>query len=213
MSYNNFPRAKKLLILGAGGHGKVVADIAKSLNIYNEICFLDDNPSLTSIIGLKVLGDISLFTNYVADFEFFVAIGNANLRNKLISNILALNGRLPILIHPSAILGSDVNIGAGTVIMPGAIINASSKIGVGCILNTKCSIDHDCKLEDFVHISPNATLSGSVSIGSNSWVCAGAVISNHVEVCEDVIIGAAAAVIKNISEPGTYVGVPANKIS
>jgi len=202
----------KLLIIGAGGHGKVIADIAASLRRYNYIAFLDDNEKLTTALGYNILGKTEGAFRYIDEYDFFVAIGDSSTRKKFIENLISTGAHITTLIHPSAIIGSQVQIGIGTVIMAGVTINCSTQIGIGCILNTKCSVDHDCKIEDYVHLSPGAVLSGRVSVGRETWLCMSSAICNGVNICADSIIGAGCVVIRDINEPGTYVGVPAKKI-
>src|SRR5699024_8497578 len=119
---------------------------------------------------------------------------------------------IPTLIHPSAIIGSDVECGKGTAIMAGVIINSSTKIGRGCIVNTASTIDHDNVMDNFVHISPGANLAGRVKIGEATWVGIGSVVSNNISITSNCTIGAGAVVIKDIIESGTYVGVPARRV-
>ena len=116
------------------------------------------------------------------------------------------------LVHPSAVIAPNVKIGVGTVVMAGAVINPWTKIGQGCIINTCASVDHDCRIGDFVHVSVGAHVAGTVIIGDNTWVGAGATVSNNIEIVEDCMIGAGAVVIADITEHGTYVGVPAKKL-
>ena len=198
---------KQLVIIGASGHGKVVADIARKTG-YEEICFLDDNETLTECGGYPVVGRSSEWNRF--DCDFFVAIGNARTRERIMGK---LEGKtIPILIHPSAVIGENVSIGVGTVVVAGAIINPDATIGKGCIINTGASVDHDCKIDDFVHVSVGAHVAGTVDVGKGTWIGAGVVVSNNLNICGDCMIGAGAIVIKDISNPGTYIGVPAGKI-
>lgn len=192
----------KLTIIGASGHGKVVADIAR-LNGYDAIEFLDDDPSISTCGEYPVVGR----TDKAIDGDVFVAIGNAVIREKLFQE-----RKLVTLIHPNAVIADGVEIGKGTVVMAGAVINPGAKIGNGCILNTSCSIDHDCIIGDYVHISVGSHLCGTVKVGEKTWIGAGATISNNINVCGGCMIGAGAVVIKNIEIKGTYVGVPAKMI-
>lgn len=202
----------KLLIIGASGHGKVVADIAIKMNRWNEIYFLDDNKNIKSSMGIKVIGKSEDVYNYINEFDIFIAIGNNLIREKIYKTFKQLDVSIPTLIHPNAIIGSDVEIGAGTVIMAGAVINCCTKIGKGCIINTGATVDHDNVIGDYVHISPGANLAGSVGIGRGSWIGTGSVISNNVRICGDCMIGAGAVAVKDIMESGTYVGIPVEKI-
>ena len=139
----------RLFIIGASGHGKVVADIAL-LNGYTDIAFLDDNESLTECAGWPVIGK----TKEAPDGEVFIAIGNSTIRKQLLE--LYSDRTVPVLIHPNAVIARDVQIGKGTVVMAGAIINSGSIVGKGVIVNTSSSIDHDCFVGDYSHISVDA---------------------------------------------------------
>ena len=199
---------KKLIIIGASGHGKVCADIALKMNKWDEIVFLDDNPQVKSVLGLKVIGNTSDTIKYLENCDFIVGIGNNDVRKKLFEDLEKSGANIPNLIHPSAIIGKDVVINNGTVIMPGAIINCSTTIGKGCIINTGATIDHDSVIGDFVHISPGTHLAGSVKIGNNSWIGIGSVVSNNITICCRCIIGAGGVVVNDIEESGVYVGIP-----
>ena len=197
---------KQLVIIGASGHGKVVADIAKK-NGYEQIVFLDDRDSLPQCGPYAVAGKCSEFTDY--DCDIVVAIGNPEIREKLLL-ALEINGkRIPTLVHPNATIEESVQIGKGTVIVAGAVVNSGAVIGKGCIINTCASVDHDCVLADYVHVAVGAHVAGTVTIGERTWIGAGATVSNNVSICADCMIGAGAVVVKDISEKGTYIGVPA----
>lgn len=202
---------RKLIIIGAGGHGKVVADIAQKMNVWQEIAFLDDK-TVSPTMGCRVIGPSSEALNYISEHAIFIAIGSNAIREKIMLQLKSAGAALPLLIHPTAVIGRDVEIAAGTVVMAGAIINSGSKIGMGCIVNTGATVDHDCFLDDFVHVSPGAHLAGMVRIGRGSWVGIGAVVSNNIEIAGGTMLGAGAAVVKDIQEAGTYVGVPARRI-
>lgn len=196
-----------LVIIGASGHGKVIADIAEK-NGYTEIVFLDDDPSVKSCGHYKVIGgcnDALIFKNA----DFIVGIGNAKTRRKIQSGLIDAGLHIVSLIHPAASIASKVEIGIGTVVMAGAVINPYTKIGRGCIINTCASVDHDCCISDFVHVSVGAHVAGTVSIGEETWIGAGATVSNNIDICGECTIGAGAVVIKNIETVGTYIGVPA----
>ena len=204
---------KKVVIIGAGGHAKVIADIIEKSG--DEIVgFLDDNKKKgTNIIKeYKVIGDFNnRFPLAIAnsDYEFIIAIGD-NKKREEISH--SPNLKFYTAIHPSAQMGLDVEIQEGTVIMANACINSSAKIGKHCIINTGAIIEHDNIIEDFVHISPNVALGGTVKIGKSTHVGIGSTIKNNITICENCKIGAGAVVVKDIKEEGTYVGVPAKGI-
>ena len=198
---------KRLIIVGASGHGKVVADIAK-LNGYQDIKFLDDDLEVKECAGYSVVGSTDMIKKFEADV--FVAVGNGKVRKRIMEE--NSDRSFPILVHPNAVVAEGVVIGGGTVIMAGAIINPYTQIGNGCIINTSSSVDHDCIIENYVHIAVGAHVCGTVSIEESCWIGAGATISNDINICSDVVIGAGTTVINDIKESGTYVGVPAKKV-
>lgn len=202
-------RKKRLIIIGASGHGKVLADIANCIG-YEQIYFLDDNKVMRHCIDYPVIGSSKDAINYI-DADFIIGIGNAIIREKIQQELYGAGLRLATLIHPKAIVSSRAKIGKGTAIMAGAVVNPASIIGDGCIINTAATVDHDNRIDDFVHVSVGAHLAGTVSVGKRTWVGAGAIISNNVNICSDCMIGAGAVVVKDIDCPGTYIGVPAKR--
>lgn len=199
-----------LVIVGASGHGKVIADIAEKVG-YTDIVFLDDNPKVESCGNYKVVGGCKSAQSY-KNADFIVAIGNSKIRRKIQTEFIGMGLHIVSLIHPSAVIASNVKIGVGTVVMAGAVINPCSVIGQGCIINTCASVDHDCRIGDYVHVSVGAHVAGTVIIGDDTWVGAGATASNNIEITNECMIGAGAVVIADITEHGTYVGVPAKKL-
>ncbi|MBQ8837146.1 MAG: acetyltransferase [Clostridia bacterium] len=198
----------KLIIIGAGGHGRVVADVAKTMGMYSQIAFLDDNAK-KSVTDYPVLGTIADAENFVNEYDFFVAVGDCAIRKRISEKLAYINANLATLIHPSAIIGSSVVVGRGTVVMPGVIINTGVTIGDGAIINTAASVDHDCIVNDYVHVSVGAHLCGTAFVGRNTWIGAGATVINNISICDDCMIGAGAVVVKDIERSGTYLGVPA----
>lgn len=199
---------KQLVIIGASGHGKVVADIARR-NGYDQICFLDDNDALNECGGYPVVGKSSRYVEY--DCDMVLAIGNPRVRETIQHQLEQAGKCVPVLIHPSATIGENIQIGKGTVVAAGAVINPGTKIGRGCIINTCASVDHDCCVEDYVHVSVGAHVAGTCVIGQRTWIGAGATVSNNVTICEDCMIGAGAVVVRTIDESGTYIGVPSRR--
>lgn len=199
-----------LVIFGASGHGKVIADIAEKVG-YTDIVFLDDNQTVKTCGKYPVMGTSSDTMRY-ASFDFIVGIGNAEIRKRIQEELIGKGLHIVTLIHPKAVIASDVSLGVGTVVMAGAIINPGSKVGNGCIINTGATVDHDNVLEDYVHVSVGSHLAGTVSIGSSTWIGAGAIISNNVSICENCMIGAGAVVVNDIKESDTYIGVPARRM-
>ncbi len=196
-----------VIVIGAGGHGKVVADIIiKSGD--NLLGFLDDAKACGEpFFGSKILGKVQDFNKFLK-CKFIVAIGD----NKIREEISRSNMDFYTAIHPKAVIGTGALIGKNTAIMANAVINSDAVIGDGVIINTGAVVEHDCKIGSFSHISPKATVCGTVNIGRRTWIGAGAVIRNNVSISDDVLIGAGGIVVKNVSVSGVYVGNPAKKI-
>lgn len=202
--------SKEIIIVGASGHGKVIADIIlKSGDII--LGFLDDNPCLEeNFVGFPILGKIDSYEKY-KDYQFVIAVGDADIRKAIADKMKKAEWYTAI--HPSAVVSDiDVVIDKGTVVMANAVINAGTTIGKHCIINSSAVVEHDNFIEDFVHISVGAKLAGAVHIGNSTWIGIGAVISNNLDICGNCMIGAGTTVIKNIKEAGTYVGMPAKMI-
>jgi sugar O-acyltransferase (sialic acid O-acetyltransferase NeuD family) len=202
----------ELLIIGASGHGKVVADIAMKMNRWETILFLDDDESLKSSMGIEVIGKSSDAYKYINNYDIFVAIGNNLVRERIQEQLLDACASIPTLIHPYSIIGEWVELGIGSVVMAGSVINCCSKIGNGCIINTGTTIDHDNILEDYVHVSPGAHLAGTVNVGKRTWIGIGSSIINNINITSNCIIGAGSVVLNDINESGTYIGIPAKRI-
>ncbi len=202
---------KSIAIMGASGHGKVIADLAL-LNGYDDIVFIDKNPDIDMLAEYPVADEDTDLEYYIKKgHDFIVGIGDAVIRKKMQDKLVDAGVRVVSLIHPSAVVAYDVTIGDGTVIMAGAIVNPGTVIGRGCIINTGASIDHDNVIGDYVHVSVGSHTAGTVTIGDNTWLGIGAVVSNNIHIAPDSFIGAGAVVVKDIDVPGKYIGVPAKK--
>jgi len=202
---------KKVIIIGASGHGKVIADIIiKSGDII--LGFLDDNKKEDDFFcQYPILGKSNDYKKFQEECEFVIAIGNAEIREKI--SLLCSGVKWYTAIHPQAIISSiDVSIGEGTVVMANAVINSGASIGKHCIINTSSVVEHDNIISDFAHISVGAKLAGTVSVGRKTWIGIGATVKNNINICDNCMIGAGAVVVKNIEEEGIYVGVPCKKI-
>ena len=194
--------SKDLYILGAGGHSKVVIEIAEELG-YKIISILDDNPSVENIFQYKVVHSSD---NSTISENVFLAVGNNINRKKIASKFTApeLN-----LIHPSAVVSKRTTFGYGNAVMAGVVINSSVKIGNHCIINTSACIDHDCKIDDFVHISPNASLAGNVRVMEGAHVGIGATVKQDITIGKWSVVGAGAVVINDVPNNAVVVGNPA----
>lgn len=197
----------RLIIVGAGGHGKVIADAALK-NGYANICYIDDHAT-GDVMGFPIIGtsaDIERLNDGSTDF--IIGIGSNAVR-KMIAEKYNVNW--VSIVHPSAQIAFNTEIGNGTIIMANAVVNVCATVGDHCIINTGAIVEHDNVIENYAHISPNAALGGTVRIGSLTHVGIGATVKNNTEICSGCTIGAGAVVVKSIKEPGTYVGMPTRK--
>lgn len=199
----------KVVILGASGHAKVIADIVVKSG--DEVVgFLDDNPSTPqTILGFPYLGLIDRIKDYVENCSFVIGIGSNSIRQRIAESYEA---NWYTAIHPSAMIGLNVGIGEGTVVMAGAVVNTDAKIGRHCIINTGAVVEHDNQIGDYVHLSPHAVLCGTVSIGELTHIGAGATVRNNISICGHSVIGAGGVVVKSINTEGIYVGIPVRKV-
>lgn len=200
---------KSVVIIGAGGHAKVIADIILK-NGDRIVGFLDGVHPEGDFIGFPKLGKDVDYQKFLEHY-FIIAIGNAAVREKLASTMEGVKWYTAI--HPGAIISKiDVSIGDGCVVMANATINSGARIGKHCIINSNSVVEHDNIINDYVHVSVGAKIAGTVKIGTRTWVGVGATISNNISVCDDCMLGAGTVVVKDIIESGTYIGVPAAKI-
>ena len=199
---------KKVVIIGASGHAKVIADIV--IKSGDELVgFLDDNEALPDgILGYPYLGTIENYCGFAQKCCFIIGIGNNLIRKRIAES---MDVKWYTAIHPSAQIAIDTKIGEGTVLMANSVINTSASVGRHCIINTGAVVEHDNRIKDYVHISPNASLCGNVSVGTLTHIGAGVTVKNNITVCDNVIVGAGGAVVKDIVENGTYIGVPVRK--
>lgn len=198
----------ELIIIGASGHGKVVADLAEKCG-YKVKGFLDDNAEIREHFGYPVLGEVRQAERIVErtpNCRFVIAIGDNQIRRK-IAQIYKVHWA--VLIHPRAVVARGVTIGEGTVVMANAVVNPDTVIGKHCIVNTAAVVEHDNRIGDYSHISPGAVLAGTVTIGRECHIGAGAVVRNNLTIADRCILGAGAVAVKEFTEPGTYVGIPA----
>lgn len=200
------------VILGAGGHSKVVIDTIRCMEMINmeslsEIRLLDDNLDVeTKINGCRVVGKLCNCYKFLEGNKFIIGVGNNSVRRLIAETYL-----LPyaVAVHPDAILGSGVSIGNGSVIMAGVVINAETSIGEHCIINTGSTLDHENTIDDFVHISPGVHTGGNVRVGKESWIGIGSCVKNGVTLGEQCVVGAGSVVLKNIPSGYVAVGCPA----
>lgn len=201
----------KLLIAGAGGHGRVVGDAAIASGVYKDVQFLDDRLSGRSNTGnWQIVGKLNDLAKLASKFDGFVAaFGDATLRLKTLALWLGQGRHSPAIVHPSAAISRHASIGEGSVVLAGAVVNIGARIGIGCIINSGATVDHDCVLADGVHVCPGANVAGNVFIGQRTWFGIGAVAKQGIQIGADAIIGAGAVVIDNVIDGAKVVGNPA----
>lgn len=204
---------KRLAILGASGHGKVVADVAELCGW--DVAFFDDAfPDVQRNGAWAVEGrteDLLLQAERFAGV--IVAIGHNRTRLDKLRLLRDRGFFVETLVHPQACVSRHAILEPGCVVFAGAVVNAFAQVGEGCILNTLCSVDHDCRLGAGVHVSPGAHLAGAVRVGDGSWIGIGASVRQLVNIGTDVVVGAGAAVVGEVPDNVTVVGVPARIIS
>ena len=205
---------KEIILLGAGGHAAVILDILKAQIANGEaikIKGLLDDSNKKEWMGYPVLGSTLEANDFNEENTYFIiAIGSNKMRDKLSKKYSHL--KFFTAIHPSAIIGSQVNIGAGTVVMPNVVINANSQIGEHVIINTGTIVEHDNSIGDYVHLSPNATLCGTVRVKPLTHIGAGATVIQGKMIGSQSMIGAGATVITDIPDQVVAVGTPAKVI-
>ena len=206
-----------LLILGAGGHARVLAETALAQGGFSEIAFLDDHAHQQNdptVLGWPVLGplhrasELSMLKSFQAAL---VGIGNASKRLHWLDQLGTIGYQRPRLIHPTAWVSASASLGPGSVVFAHAAVQALAHLGTGVILNTACSVDHDVHLADGVHIGPGARLAGDVHVGARSWIGIGSCVIQQVRIGADVMVGAGAAVTQDLEDGVTAVGVPARR--
>ena len=203
----------KLAVLGASGHGKVVADTAQACG-WKQIDFFDDAwPTRQQNGHWQITGGLAQLLPRLDDYDgVFVAIGNNRIRYGKLTELESAVANIVSLIHPQAVISQYASIGIGTLVLAGVVVNVDTVIGRGVILNTGCSVDHDCVLHDGVHICPGARLAGGVEVGKLSWVGIGSCVRQSLRIGTGVVIGAGAAVVTDIADALTVVGVPARAL-
>ncbi len=204
---------KRLAILGAGGHGKVVADTSLASG-WDEVVFFDRQwPKLSFVRSWRVEGDDEKLFEVGSQFDgIVVAIGSNSIRLSLLQRLANSNHSIATIIHPTAWVSPYAKIGIGSVVFAGAVVQIDSVLGMGCIVNTSATIDHECILGDGVHVSPGAHLAGNVCIGKGSWIGIGASVKESTNIGNNVVIGAGSVVIRDLVDDLVAVGIPAMPI-
>jgi acetyltransferase EpsM len=204
-----------IVVIGEGGHSKVIQDIIAAVNNYKIVAILDDKYGDVQKREGILYGPIAAVFNIANEDEnirFIVAIGNNQVRSEIVKRIGLPKERFATLIHPSAIISPSVSIGEGTVVMPNCVINANTEIGKHVIINTGAIVEHDNYISDYAHISPNATLTGNISVGEGTHIGASATVIPGIKIGEWSIVGAGSTVIRDIPPFSKAVGSPTRLI-
>lgn len=201
---------KRLALLGASGHGKVVADAALAGG-WDAVEFFDDAwPHCRENGPWPVMGDSAALSARLQEFQgVIVSIGDCAVRWDKHRALQAAGAPLVTVVHPAAVVSRYAALGVGTVVMAGAVVNIDAVVGQAGIINTGATVDHDCCLGDAVHICPGAHLSGNVLVGHGSWVGVGAAVKQGMTLGERVMVGAGAVVVQAVADGLTVVGNPA----
>jgi sugar O-acyltransferase (sialic acid O-acetyltransferase NeuD family) len=200
-----------LLILGAGGHGKVAADCAAAQGLWSAIEFYDDRwPSLSACADWPVVGaGAGLLSRKSGASQAFIAIGDAETRLAWIGRLRDAGSELATIVHPRAVVSAGASIGPGSLVVAGAVVNIGARLEEGVIVNTGATIDHDCVIGPGAHICPGAHLAGNVEVGRGAWIGVGAAVRQGVKIGAGSVIGAGAAVVHDIAAGVKAYGVPA----
>ena len=206
----------KMIVIGGGGHAKVIINILLKDGKYDLIGYTDRNDR-GEILGVAYLGDDPALEKVLTvhpGCRAVLGVGNVEVsgrRREVRDRTAGLGLSFPEIVSPDATVARDVKVGEGTVVFDGAVVNPGTEIGEFAVLNTGCRVDHDCRVGDFVHIAPGATVCGGVTVGDNSMIGAGATVINCRTIGEDCFIGAGAVVVDDCREAGTYLGFPARR--
>lgn len=206
---------KKILVIGGGGHAKVVIDalLANSYEIAGVLEASEDRIG-TLVCGVPIIGcdaDASRLYNEGVR-EAVVAIGhlgNGAIRQRCITQLREIGFHLPAIIHPRAVISPFAHIGDGTVVFAGAVVNPDARVGENCIINTGAVVEHDVVLGENVHVAPRAAISGAARVGSGTFVGMGSCILQGRTVGMNCIVGAGSVVLRDVPDGMTVVGVPA----
>lgn len=202
---------RKVVVIGNGGHSKVIQDTIRLADGYELYAVLDDRFEDVLYHGDILLGPVSYSEKLAADSDvsFSIAIGANWVREKIAKELFAYDAEFATLVHPFSFVSPSARIGPGSVVMAGAVINADAVIGSHVIVNSGSIVEHDNFISDYAHVSPGSIMTGNVTIGTGAHVGAGAKVIPGKTIGDWAVIGAGAVVIHDIPDEQTAVGVPA----
>jgi UDP-perosamine 4-acetyltransferase len=208
------PVQAPVVVIGAGGHAKVVIELIRAQGRYDVVGCTDREPKQKDVLGAPILGSDDVLPDLHAQGirHCFIALGDNALRRKVAARVTSLGFELVNAISPNAVVSPTARLGRGVAVMAGAVINADARVGDLAIVNTRAAVDHDCQIGEAAHVAPRAVLAGGVRVGPLAFVGAGATIVPGVSVGESTVIGAGATVISSIGPNIVAVGVPAKPL-
>ena len=204
----------KVVIIGAGGHAKVVLEVLRALGSMEVVGLIDPAPAAKAVLGAPVLGDDSRLPQLRREGVegAFVALGTNGLRQRIGAQLAASGYALPTAIHPSALISPSARIDTGAVVMARAVIGAETRVRDLAIVNTGAIVDHDNVIETAAHVAPGCALAGTVRIGERSLIGVGSAVRPGVTVGNDVVVGAGSAVVSDLADGARVGGAPARPL-
>jgi sugar O-acyltransferase (sialic acid O-acetyltransferase NeuD family) len=196
-----------IVLIGGGGHAKACIDVVQSTNLYNIIGYVDEEPKLDIKFNISYLGTDDILDKYISYCSFLIGIGqikNPQPRFGMFEKLRKKGAKFPAIVSPTAYVSKYAEIGAGTIIMHDAILQANVKVGNNCIINDRALLEHDVIVGNNCHISTSATLNGGVEIGANTFIGSGSIIKNGVHICENVVVGMGSIILCDILNGGLF---------
>ncbi len=204
---------KKVILVGTGGHAKVLVDICERMGKFKIVGCTSQDSEISRFCGYKIYGSDSnleaIFAKGIT--SAILAVGDNKIRKKLAKMLKEIGFDVVTLIHPNSIVSKSARIGKGTCVMPGAVINADAKIGDCAIVNTNSNIDHDCVIGDYAHIAPGSSLAGNVSVGEGTLIGVGSSVKPGVKINKWSVVGVGSTVVRDLLKQKTYFGNPATE--
>ena len=206
----------KLILIGGGGHCQSVIEVVEATRQYEIVGVVDQAPKVGEYVsGYEIVGTDDQLNQFVhPEVHFLVTVGqieDSRLRYQLHQRVLRAGGELATVISPRAYVSGRATVGAGSIVMHDALVNAHARVGVNVIVNTKALIEHGSQIGDHCHLATGAIVNGDCRIGQRTLIGSHATVIQGSSVGEHIVVGAGAVVTHSLTEPGTYVGAPARK--